>query len=434
MVHVGDAVGIDAGQERDGIGKIGHILPGDLQAGGRGDGDEVERVIGRTAGGVQADEAVDDGLLVDDVADRRVVIALGGERQSAASGFAGQRIAQRRAWIDEAGARQVQAHDFHQHLVGIGGAVERAGAGRMVGLGLGFQQFGAADLAFHIELADAALFIVGQARRHRAGGHEDGRQMAEGQCADEQAGHDLVADAEIDGGIEHVVAERNGRRHGDDIAREQAQVHALLALGHAIAHGGHATGDLGGGAHFARRGFDDVGIELIGLMGRQHVVIGGDDAEVERRRAGKLRLFGRRAGGEAVGEVAAGETGAVDALPRAASRRLRYSLREPALRAAMRSVTSWIALRTAIISSLVVRASKRFWLTPVDRKGKAATGKTLWSPVNSHRLVGLAQHRADRHVINLAIGRQAMSSTTDFSRPRCAYRANASARGAAVSV
>src|SRR5690606_1094154 len=79
VVHVGEAVGIDAGQQRHDVGKVRHVLPGDVQPGRGGDGDEMQRVVGGTAGCVQADQAVDDGLLVDDVADRRVVVALGGQ-------------------------------------------------------------------------------------------------------------------------------------------------------------------------------------------------------------------------------------------------------------------------------------------------------------------------------------------------------------------
>ena len=43
--------------------------------------DQMDRVVGRAAGGVQADHAVDDRALVDDVADRRVVVAERGDRQ-----------------------------------------------------------------------------------------------------------------------------------------------------------------------------------------------------------------------------------------------------------------------------------------------------------------------------------------------------------------
>ena len=50
-----------------------------------------------------------------------------------------------------------------------------------------------------------------------------------------------------------------------------------------------------------------VGIGLVGLVRREHVVVGGDDAEVRRAVACERVLVGGRAGGKAVGEVAAGE-------------------------------------------------------------------------------------------------------------------------------
>ena len=341
-------------------------------------------------------------------ADRGVVVALGGERQGAPRGFAGQRIAQRRAGIDEAGAGQMEAHDLHQHLVGIGGAVEGAGAGRVVGFGLGLEQFGAADLALRIELADAALFVVGHAGGHRAGGHEDGRQVAEGQRADEQARHDLVADAEKDRGIEHVVAERDGGRHGDDVAGEQREVHAGLALGDAIAHGGHAAGDLRRGADGARRFLDDVGIELIGLMGAQHVVVGGDDAEVERLGAGELGLVGRRAGGEAVGEIAATEGGAVDAgFARALDA---IEIVAPRLRAPRRDAVG------DVLDGLE------------DRHGSL-----LGAPINGQRYLGLTQDSTNGHVLYGTFCLGALPASRPFPPPRYADRAPAHGAGASAS-
>ena len=74
-------------------------------------------------------------------------IALRGQIHRAAHAGFGQRVAQRRIRIDEGRAGQMQAHDFHQHLIGVGGAVERAGARPVIGLRLGLQQRGAADLA-----------------------------------------------------------------------------------------------------------------------------------------------------------------------------------------------------------------------------------------------------------------------------------------------
>ena len=65
----------------------------------------------------------------------------------------------------------------------------------MVAGAFAFEQLVTPDFAFGIELANALLFLVGEARRHLACGHEDGRQVAKAQASDEQARHDLVADA-----------------------------------------------------------------------------------------------------------------------------------------------------------------------------------------------------------------------------------------------
>ena len=205
--------------------------------GGRGHRDEMDGVIGRAAGRVEADDAVDDRPLIDDMPDRGVVVAERGHLQRAADAEHRQRVAQRRVGIDEGRAGQVQAHDLHQHLVGVGGAVEGAGAGRMIGLRLRGQQFGARRLAFRVQLADLRFLVVGEAGRHRPRRQEDRRQMAEGQRADEQARHDLVADAEIDRRVEHVVRQRDRGRERDHVAGKQRQLHALLALGDAVAHG-----------------------------------------------------------------------------------------------------------------------------------------------------------------------------------------------------
>ena len=52
VVDVGLAVRIDVGQGRHHLGQLGHVLPGQLDAGGLGDGRQVQGVIGRAAGGV----------------------------------------------------------------------------------------------------------------------------------------------------------------------------------------------------------------------------------------------------------------------------------------------------------------------------------------------------------------------------------------------
>ena len=72
-----------------------------------------------------------------------------------------QGVAQRGVGADEGRARQVQAHQLHHHLVGVGRAVEGAGAGPMVGLHLGVQQLLAGRLALGVEGAHPRLLGVG---------------------------------------------------------------------------------------------------------------------------------------------------------------------------------------------------------------------------------------------------------------------------------
>ena len=66
----------------------------------------------------------------------------------------------------------------------------------------------------------------------------------------------------------------------DHIAREQRQLHALKALRDAVAHRRHAARDLRDRADLARRFADDVGITLVRRVRREHVVVGGDDADI----------------------------------------------------------------------------------------------------------------------------------------------------------
>ena len=62
--------------------------------------------------------------------------------------------------------------------------------------------------------------------------------------------------------------------------REQAQLHAGQALRDAVTHGRHAAGHLGRGATRTRLLPDQLRPGLVGLVRRQHVVVGRDDAQV----------------------------------------------------------------------------------------------------------------------------------------------------------
>ena len=314
MVHIGKAVGINAGEQRHDVGEIGNILPGEDDAGGASHGDQMHCVVGGATRRMQADDAVDDGSFIDHLACRGELVALRGNRQRTLGSFTRQRIAQRRAGIDEGGAGHVETHDLHQHLVGIGGAVEGAGAGAVIGFRFRFQKLGAADLAFGIKLAHARLLVIGQAGCHRAGGNEDGGQMAEGEGCDDEAGHDLVTNTEIDGGVEHVVRQADAGRHGDGVAGKQRKLHARLALRHAVAHGGNRACHLRYAASFLGCIADDRRKGLIGLVRREHVVIGGDDAEVWNPVAGKDVLVGGGTDGKSMRKIAAGKHGTVNAL------------------------------------------------------------------------------------------------------------------------
>lgn len=117
----------------------------------------------------------------------------------------------------------------------------------------------------------------------------------------------LVAHAEAQRGIEHVVGQRDGGRHGNHIATEERQFHAALTLRDTVAHGRYAARELRHGTGFARRLFDDGGIALQRSMGRQHVVIGRDDRDIGPAAKLELLLVGGLGGGEPMGQIGAGE-------------------------------------------------------------------------------------------------------------------------------
>ena len=270
----------------------------------------VQGVVGGAARGHQADDGVDDGFHIDDVGHDRLARLC--ELDATQRGGADEGFAQGRAGIDEGGAGQMEAHQLHHHLVGVGGAVEGAGACGVVGGGFSFEQLVARDLAECEELTDFRFFLVVDAGGHGAGWRENHGQVAEGQRADDEAGHDLVACAEHEACIERIVRHCDGGRESDHIAREQGQLHAGATLCDAIAHRGHASGDLRRGAGLAGRILDEVGIVLERLVGAQHVVVTGDDADIGRSSShGEFVAEGR--GGEGVGEVSAGQVRAAGA-------------------------------------------------------------------------------------------------------------------------
>ena len=326
---------------------------------------------------------------------RPVVVALRGDLRGALGRRARQRGAQRRARIDEGGARQMQAHRLHQHLVASWPCHRRCRCPARDRMPTSARSNSVApDLAFGIELPDARFLGVRQAARHRPARHEDHRQMAERERAHEQARHDLVADAERKGRVEHAVGQRHRGRQRDHVAAEQRQFHAGLALRDAVAHGGRAAGELRHGADLVRRLLDQRRIVAVRLMRRQHVVVGRDDPDIGRAIGRQRLLVVAVARGKAVRQVAAGQMRALRLLHRAPpacapDSRARLS----ALLALIRSVTSWMAGCNWVMAALT-----RSRGIPDRPCGVTATLRSAcrW------RRPGLQRHRAfrpagDRH-------------------------------------
>ena len=104
--------------------------------------------------------------------------------------------------------------------------------------------------------------------------------MAKLQSAHEQTWHDFVAHTQKQSCVKHVVRQAHGRGQGNHIAREQRQLHAVFALGHTIAHGGHATSHLRGSARCPCGRANFFRVMLVGLVSREHVVVGRDHAQI----------------------------------------------------------------------------------------------------------------------------------------------------------
>ena len=258
----------------------------------------------------------------------------------------GQRLAQLGARVDEGRARQVQAHDL-DHAPGWSWRCRRRcrcrGSGRTADSASSSSPWPTLPSANSCRVR--ALTLLGRPEVIGPAGHEDRRQMAEVQRADQQARHDLVADAEQQRGVEHVVRERDRGGHGDDVAAVERQLHARAALRDAVAHGGHAAGELGDAARLADGRLEDRRVGLVRLVRRQHVVVARHDRHARLDVGPQVQLVGGSRGGEAVGEVGAAQARAGRALARAASASrgavpdTRYGWRGCARR---RSVTSWM--------------------------------------------------------------------------------------------
>ncbi len=163
VVDIGFAVGVDVTEGRYHFRQIGHVLPGQLNARGLGNGRHVQGVVGRAARRVQRNDGIDQRALVDDLADRHEAAALHGQTRHLASRFDGQCITQGCVGIDERSTRKVHTHHFHHQLVGVGGAVEGAGSRTVIRLHFRVEQLFTGGLAFRIPLPYVGFFLVGDA-------------------------------------------------------------------------------------------------------------------------------------------------------------------------------------------------------------------------------------------------------------------------------
>ena len=109
------------------------------------------------------------------------------------------------------------------------------------------------------------------------------------------------------------MAQRDGGGHGDGVTAKHAQFHARRALGHAVAHGRYATGHLRRSTQAAGFSFDQVGVMLQRCVGRQHIVVGRNHADVgalvddhtEFIDAGDVRFVVVRHGRKGMGHIGA---------------------------------------------------------------------------------------------------------------------------------
>ena len=240
-------------------------------------------MIGGATRGQQRHHCVHDTALIDQLAN-----ALGtlGSSEYRACGFACEQFAQvaSRGFIrvHKCGAGHMQAHRFQEQLVAISCAIKRARTLAVIGLALSRQQFSAPHQTLRGLLAHFGFVVVGQARSHRPSGHKNCGQMPKMQSTNKQARHDLVAHAEHQRRVKHIVRERNRRALGDVVSAEKRKLHAGCALRYAIAHGRHAACHLRGCAMFAQLVFDDVREASQRRVSREHVVVGVDDGDIRR--------------------------------------------------------------------------------------------------------------------------------------------------------
>ena len=108
----------------------------------------------------------------------------------------GEGAAQLTCGRNEAGAGQMQPHEFHQHLIGIGRAIEGTGAGSVIAGHFCGHQLVSVAKSVRKAFAHFGFLVVANARWHGAGWQKDGRQMPKGGSCDHQARNDFITNAQ----------------------------------------------------------------------------------------------------------------------------------------------------------------------------------------------------------------------------------------------
>ena len=192
----------------------------------------------------------------------------------------------------------MQAHDLHQHLVGVGGAVEGAGAGAVIGL----------------RSRPRAAPRASPCLRHRAGGPSTSRRWA-GRSSSGRRARTPPADGRRSAPRSPAPA-RSCRRRRDRRRRRTCRATAPTAAASAMTSRENSDSSMPGWpwvtpSHMAgtppatcavppaarAASLDQVGKRLERLMRREHVVVGGDDADVAGPPGRQRLLLMRRTGG-----------------------------------------------------------------------------------------------------------------------------------------
>ena len=252
------------------------------------DGGQVQHRVRGAAERHVDGERVLERLLRHDVARTDVVPH---ELHHRKAGLLGEAVARGHDGGNRAVAGQRHAEHLGEAVHGVGREHARAGAAGRTGLVLKLEEGLRIDLA-RAKAAHALRDVgvgefaaAGAAREHRAARDHDARDVEAG-GGHEQAGHVLVA-----GGHHHEAVERMRRGHrldavGDELARNERILHALVAHRQTVADGDGREDD----GHTAAQG-DALLHRVRNLVkkdvSRNDVVLRGDDAD---ERALNLRI------------------------------------------------------------------------------------------------------------------------------------------------